>query len=119
MVQTLTENLRRHLRSIEVDRLPQTFKDTIDVTRKLGIKYLWIDSLCILQDDSKDWAREAARIGAIFEHSSCTIAAIDGIEAIDEKSETDRGLYLARDEDPLTVCMNCAWDKIFVEDLSI
>ena len=55
--------------------LPLTFRDAIFVTRKLGFKYLWIDSLAIIQDDADDWRREAASMAAIYSNASVTIAA--------------------------------------------
>lgn len=55
--------------------LPNTFQDAIKVTRGLGIRYLWIDSLCIIQDDAQDWEREAANMAVIFEAAYLTIAA--------------------------------------------
>src|SRR5204862_4886168 len=58
-----------------VASLPRTFQDAIHITKSLGISYLWIDSLCIIQDSADDWAREAARMGSIYENSACTIAA--------------------------------------------
>lgn len=44
----------------------QTFQDAIRITRHIGLRYLWIDSLCILQDDEDDWARESARMSDTF-----------------------------------------------------
>ncbi|KAI9857992.1 MAG: hypothetical protein M1813_007962 [Trichoglossum hirsutum] len=60
-----------------MDILPQTFKDAVIVTRKLGKRYLWIDSLCIIQygDNFEDWRREAKRMEAVFRGAYCTIAA--------------------------------------------
>jgi hypothetical protein len=51
------------------------FKDVILLTIRLGISFLWIDSLCIVQDDEKDWHREAASMTAIYQNSHLTIAA--------------------------------------------
>jgi hypothetical protein len=44
-------NLTAMLESIEFESLPKTFQDAITVARKLGVPYVWIDSLCIIQDD--------------------------------------------------------------------
>jgi hypothetical protein len=48
--------------AIPWDSLPQTYRDTIWVCQRLDIEYLWIDSLCIKQDDNQDWDREAAKM---------------------------------------------------------
>lgn len=57
------------------EHAPATFRDAITVTRKLGIRYLWIDSLCIIQGDIKDWERESSRMGGVYRDAYLTIAA--------------------------------------------
>lgn len=57
--------------------LPKTFRDAVNVTRALGIRYIWIDSLCIIQDDMGDWEQEAAKMASIYEGSFITLAAVD------------------------------------------
>ncbi|KAF2195046.1 heterokaryon incompatibility, partial [Zopfia rhizophila CBS 207.26] len=88
-LRTLKENLKVHLGKINAEDMSQTFKDAVEVTRDLGAQYLWIDSLCIIQDDMDDWAFEAAQMGKIFEQAYCTIAAVD---AINDNTDMDRGL---------------------------
>ena len=61
----------------EVDDLPATFRDAVLVTKAFGQRYLWIDSLCIIQGDSGDWASESAKMGDIYANSYFTIAALD------------------------------------------
>ena len=55
--------------------IPKTFQDAITVTRYLGFHYIWIDSLCIVQDDNEDWARESAKMSSIYANAVLTIAA--------------------------------------------
>jgi hypothetical protein len=55
--------------------LPIVLRETIGVCRKLGLLYLWIDVLCIIQDDEDDWAEESARMGTIYQNAHLTIAA--------------------------------------------
>ncbi|KAL9112220.1 MAG: hypothetical protein Q9187_007804, partial [Circinaria calcarea] len=55
--------------------MPLTFKHAIAIARRLGYQYLWIDSLCIVQDSDEDWMRESAMMGQIYSFSQCTIAA--------------------------------------------
>jgi hypothetical protein len=62
-------------RGIEVTLVPQTFQDAIHVTRGLGLQYLWIDSLCIVQDDQDDWEAESKLMEQVFSSAYCTIAA--------------------------------------------
>jgi hypothetical protein len=66
------DNLQRHIDSSD---LPATFRDAIEVTRKLGLLYLWIDSLCIIQNDNTDWNIEAARMGMVYGQAFVVICA--------------------------------------------
>ncbi|KAK1689584.1 heterokaryon incompatibility protein-domain-containing protein [Colletotrichum godetiae] len=61
--------------SIPENRLPRTFRHAIRIVRSLGIRYLWIDSLCIIQDDQAEWELEASRMGDFYAGSIITIAA--------------------------------------------
>ncbi|CZR67815.1 uncharacterized protein PAC_17714 [Phialocephala subalpina] len=58
--------------------MPQTFQDAVNVARKLGIQYLWIDSLCIIQDDAQDWQIESSKMAEIFSNAHLTIIAATG-----------------------------------------
>ena len=55
--------------------MPKPFQDAVTVVRELGLRYLWIDSLCILQDSTEDWKRESAVMGQIYHRSTLTIMA--------------------------------------------
>ena len=57
------------------DKLPLTFRHAFEVARRLGIRYLWIDSLCIIQGDGDDWAREASKMSDVYSRCYATIAA--------------------------------------------
>ena len=60
---------------MQTNTLPQSFQDAILITHELGIRYLWIDSLCILQDDLDDWTRESAHMDEVYGHAAFTISA--------------------------------------------
>lgn len=64
------------IKDIPIEDLPFPFKNAIDITQRLGYEYLWIDALCIVQDDPLDWENEAPRMGTIYGNSVCTIAAL-------------------------------------------
>ncbi|KAH6669859.1 heterokaryon incompatibility protein-domain-containing protein [Halenospora varia] len=55
--------------------LPQSFQDSILVARRFGIRYLWIDCLCIQQDSATDWENESAKMKDVYANSACNIAA--------------------------------------------
>jgi hypothetical protein len=65
------------LKLIEYENLSQTFKDAVPITRSLGLRYLWIDSLCIIQEETNnlDWEREASKMAAVYSNALVTIAA--------------------------------------------
>jgi hypothetical protein len=61
--------------SIPYDQLPATFKDAVYCTRRLGIRYLWIDSICIIQGKDGDFTEEATRMEQVFSGAYCVLAA--------------------------------------------
>jgi hypothetical protein len=72
---TTTRNIDDRMRSISMNILPATFRDAVTITRNLGIRYIWIDSLCIIQNSKEDWEHEAARMADVYKNSYVTIAA--------------------------------------------
>ncbi|KAI0457716.1 HET-domain-containing protein [Xylaria acuta] len=73
---TLTSRTLHKLEAgIRTEELPQTFQDAVWLTHQLEIQFLWIDSLCIVQDDPNDWAQESAKMHSVYNNSFVTIAA--------------------------------------------
>lgn len=72
---TTKTNLDLHHQGILFQDLPKTFQDAAVTCRRLGIRYLWVDSLCIVQDDHEDWQIQSAQMDTIYENSIFTIAA--------------------------------------------
>lgn len=61
---------------IHSEALPSTFRDAVKITRMLGLRYLWIDSLCILQDeDKKDWEQESSQMEKVYGGAELVLAA--------------------------------------------
>jgi hypothetical protein len=85
---TLTEeNIGQMKHSIPVDDLPKLFQDAMLTTLELGFNYLWIDSLCIIQNSpgSSDWLNESSKMDTVYRNSTCNIAATgfhDGQEGL-------------------------------------
>ena len=73
--QTLKENHERYQERIDLSDLPETFRDVVGYVRRLGIRFLWIDSLCIVQDDADDWRRECVKMYSVYRNATLTIAA--------------------------------------------
>lgn len=72
---TTKDTFVQHLAGIPVSSLPKTFRDAVAITKLLNIRYLWIDSLCIVQDDKISWASEAPRMGRLYSKAYLVIAA--------------------------------------------
>jgi hypothetical protein len=92
--QTLKKgNLSEMQDSLLLNEASKTFRDAIDVTRRLGISYLWIDSLCIIQDDDggRDWLLENPRMGDVYNNATVTICA-------SVSTSTEEGLFVKPDD---------------------
>ncbi|OAA48464.1 HET domain-containing protein [Metarhizium rileyi] len=74
-VKTTSDTLDQLQQGIPLELLPPTFRDAALVTRRMGSQYLWIDSLCIIQDDPDDWERESAQMASTYKNATLTIAA--------------------------------------------
>lgn len=74
-VLTTRDTLPSHLEEIPFGSLARNFQDAVRLTTELGIPYLWIDSLCIIQHDVDDWQRECSKMASIFQNATITIAA--------------------------------------------
>lgn len=91
LAQLRENNIQDLKEAILVKSLPQTFQDAIDFARRLSsdIRYLWIDSLCILQDDMDDWDRESIQMHKVYKNSYCNLSASAAIDG-------DQGMYVDR-----------------------
>ena len=72
---TRKSSLAAYSRGIPITDLPQTFRDAIAIARALHIRYLWIDSLCIVQDDQADWKLHVDKMAQIYRNAYITLAA--------------------------------------------
>ncbi|KAI0552459.1 heterokaryon incompatibility protein-domain-containing protein [Xylaria curta] len=82
--------LSNFLSEIPEASLPKTFRDAINIVRSFGLEYLWIDSLCIAQDDLNEWQQESMKMADIYQGSTLNIAAT-GAE------DSSVGLHFTRD----------------------
>lgn len=78
---TTKENENLHKQEIPLQLLPRTLQDALSLTRSLGIQFLWIDALCIVQDNYAEWKIEASRMQNIYSGSRITIAATDAADS--------------------------------------
>jgi hypothetical protein len=101
-IKTLKSNFSSHQRGIRFANLPNTFQQAVKVAKELGLKYIWIDSLCIIQDDKSDWGREALKMGSVYEGAEVTIAATGSTNAHD-------GCFIPRPTMPDAVPLNISY----------
>jgi hypothetical protein len=78
LLKTTSGTIHTRTEKIEMSTMPQAFQDAIIVARKLSIPYLWIDSLCIIQDDAIDWQTESSKMADIFSNAYLTLIAATG-----------------------------------------
>lgn len=72
---TTLENYEAHQHKILITELPRSFQDAIHVTLALGLRYLWIDALCIIQDDINDWEAESQKMASVYGNAHVVIGA--------------------------------------------
>jgi hypothetical protein len=75
VIQTIRTNYDERKCSIPWSELPATLKDAITLTQALKIQYLWIDSICIVQNDVSDWEGQSALMPDIYANGYLNIAA--------------------------------------------
>jgi hypothetical protein len=82
-LKTLQRNYKDRCLGIDWEDLNKTFQDAIIICQELGIRYLWIDSLCIVQDDDEDWRDQSGQMSQIYRDAYLTISAIRAASGID------------------------------------
>ncbi|KAF2138579.1 uncharacterized protein K452DRAFT_328760 [Aplosporella prunicola CBS 121167] len=72
---TSRDTYRHRCQDIPWTELPRTFQDAITLTRLIGCEFIWIDSLCIVQDDDDDWKEQSYQMADIYSHGYLNLAA--------------------------------------------
>lgn len=94
---TLSGNISSQLQQIPWSSLSQTFQDAVDFTRRLGMRFLWIDCICIIQEDKDDWQKEAPRMFDVYHNARLTLAAHHArtsLEGLYSKSTPERETHI-------------------------
>lgn len=110
IITTTTETKEERINGIPWPSLSKTFQDAITVTRHLGFRYIWIDSLCIIQDEKYDWEMEAANMALVYKGSQLTIAATSS-------EDGTGGCFGKRMEGDMQCIWNSTNDSRFVDVL--
>lgn len=90
IITTKVATLEERKRGIAMEDLSQTFRDAITATRKLKRRFLWVDSLCIIQDSKEDWEEQSVQMCTIYQRAVFTIMAAHA-------SGGDEGCFVNRD----------------------
>jgi hypothetical protein len=78
---TTKQNIDRRREGFKIDELPKTFQHAVEAARGLSVQYLWIDSLCIVQEDEEDWKQESKRMEDVYASAYCTFAATSAVNS--------------------------------------
>jgi len=97
IITTTKATLSQRLAGIELADLSRTFRHAVRFARAINVRYIWIDSLCIVQDDLKDWEAESQKMGEYYTNSLLTVAAVGS-------SDGNGGLFLERNALEVTPC---------------
>ena len=81
LLKTTRANLDAFRNHIPWSEIPKTLQDAISTVRRLGLRLIWIDCLCILQDSQADWEFEASRMGQYYHNALLTLAASAAVNA--------------------------------------
>ena len=74
-MQATNDSLHSLMNGFRIEDLPNSLRDAVTLTQKLGLSYLWIDALCVIQDNDVDKAIEVSRMATIYENAAVTIAS--------------------------------------------
>ncbi|PQE28701.1 hypothetical protein CJF32_00003916 [Rutstroemia sp. NJR-2017a WRK4] len=94
IIQTTLENINRFKIKILWEDLPKTFRHAVEICRRMDINFLWIDSLCIIQDCKDDWNEQAPQMASIYKNAFITIEAT-------KSKESTEGCYAMTNADHL------------------
>ena len=96
---TTQANLEERQQLIPWPTIPVTFQDAMTLTHRLGIRYIWIDAVCIIQDSVDDWRCESSKMGNIYQNAYLVIAA-------DLALSCDNGIFASRERYSLPIDIN-------------
>lgn len=104
---TTRSNLARQMEGIPLERFPRSIHDAILAARALNFQYIWIDALCIVQDDEDDWNRESNDMLNVYSGADLTISSLVA-QSCQDGFFTPRSRRISR---PLTLELFCP--KVF------
>lgn len=91
-LKTTKANIQAHRNGIKIDTLPKTIREAVITAQHLSLRYLWVDALCIIQDDTEDWEQEAQRMARVYASAYINISALGA-------ADTSNGCFMRRPAD--------------------
>lgn len=82
-LKTLSTNIERFRIGVPLRDLPPTFKDAVKMTKSLSFDYIWIDSLCIVQDSLTDWEEQSSLMALVYGNAELVLAASSASSTVD------------------------------------
>jgi hypothetical protein len=71
-----TNTYQDYQKALPISEIPANFKDAFRIAKELGIQYVWIDSLCIIQDSKEDWEIESSKMGGVYRNATLAVSAL-------------------------------------------
>lgn len=91
---TTDGNLSEHKTGIDFKSLPEALKDAVTITQALGIPYLWIDAICIVQGNASDWEEQCSQMDKVYSLAAVTLIAASSSTCRESFLEPKRGQEL-------------------------
>ncbi|KAH0559662.1 hypothetical protein GP486_003819 [Trichoglossum hirsutum] len=116
----LKENIQSRFSHIDYNKLPLNFQDAISAVKQLGGRYLWVDSLCIVQDSMEDWQHESGLMGQVYLNGCCNLSAIasesSSVGMVFERDPLDilpfrTTIGVEHNEEVVYICDPSIWQK--------
>lgn len=111
LLKTTTSTIKDYQQGIDFQCLPKNFQDAMTVTRSIGIRYLWVDSLCIVQNDTTDWEVESSKMSFIYRDAYLIIAATQATDSYEG--------FLDRKDVPQYFGEGIAYDHQSIRDIPV
>jgi hypothetical protein len=74
---TERESLGQRCKGLPYEMMTSAIKDAVALTRAIGLRYVWVDALCIIQDDTDDWLRESSQMNLVYRHAFVTFCGLN------------------------------------------
>lgn len=76
-LKTETATLEKRREGIPCEIMTPAIEDAVHLTKAIGLRYIWIDALCIIQDDRDDWAYESGQMNRVYHHAFVTFCGLN------------------------------------------